>query len=395
MPVISEIISYAYLIGAAQGILFSLGLFARRDKSLSIKILALWLFCASLQLIFVFLYEKEAYLHAPHVIGITRSFPFLYGPFFYLYTKSLTRGITALDGKQYLHFLPFALFSLYLAVFLLAQSGEYKIAFHLGQTSGHLSSVVTAANWAYVIHGFIYVFLTLGLLREHRQKIGAYFSNTDRIRLNWLRTLAFWQILTWVIVFVVIYLALGRGVQFAFTPNAPIFLSIAVQLCFMGYFGQRQPAFFNDYRITEGATPETVESEENNAALKYDRSGLQDTQAEEIIYHLSVLMDREKLYLDSDLTLPQLAQHLQVSRHNLSEAINSRLGLNFYDCVNQYRVEEVKRLITHPDYSNYTLLALAEEAGFKTKSTFNAMFKKFTGMTPSAYRKSIAQKTAA
>ncbi len=388
MGLASEVISYAYLIGAAQGILFSIGLFARPDNSVSNKLLGTWLLCASTQLVMLFLFEREAYLSFPHIIGITRAFPFLYGPFFYLYTRSLTRGEIHLAGKQYLHFLPFVLFALYLVIFLVNNTGEFKIAFHQGRVEGHLASVVDLANWAFVIHGFVYIYFTLRLLQEHRRTINAYFSNTDKIRLKWLNTLAFWQILTWVILFVIIYLAIGEGVQFSFTPNAPVFLSVVIQLCIIGYFGQRQPVIFNEDSIQE-ANPIAVK-----IAAKYDRSALTDTEADEIVQRLATVMGKEKLYLDSELTLSQLANHLGISKHNLSEAINARLRLNFYDCVNRYRVEEVKQLISDQEYSHFTLLAIAEEAGFKTKSTFNAMFKKFTGMTPSAYRKHISQITA-
>jgi AraC-like DNA-binding protein len=97
-------------------------------------------------------------------------------------------------------------------------------------------------------------------------------------------------------------------------------------------------------------------------------------------------MDETRPYRNSYLTLQELADALSISAHNLSQVINTRLGKNFYDFVNGYRVEEVKHRLRDPKYQHLTILAIGLEAGFNTKSTFNAFFKKHTGVTPSRYR---------
>ncbi|HTE33290.1 MAG TPA: helix-turn-helix domain-containing protein, partial [Chryseolinea sp.] len=92
-------------------------------------------------------------------------------------------------------------------------------------------------------------------------------------------------------------------------------------------------------------------------------------------------------YLDPELTLSQLAKDLNIGRSQLSQLINDSIGDNFYDFINKYRTEEVKRLMNDPKVKNFSLLGLALEAGFKSKSTFNLIFKRFTGLTPTAYKK--------
>jgi AraC-like DNA-binding protein len=118
----------------------------------------------------------------------------------------------------------------------------------------------------------------------------------------------------------------------------------------------------------------------------YEKSGLTEAQAEAYEKQLLRLMDEEKPYRNSYLTLQELADELSISAHNLSQVINTRLGKNFYDFVNEYRVEEVKRRLLDPKYRNLKILAIGLDAGFNTKSTFNAFFKKHTGVTPSRYR---------
>ena len=97
-------------------------------------------------------------------------------------------------------------------------------------------------------------------------------------------------------------------------------------------------------------------------------------------------MEEEKLYQETELTLQQLSDKLGLHTYLVSQAINEGLKKNFYDLVNNYRVEEAKRLLLHPKNVNYTVLSVGFEAGFNSKTTFNTVFKKFTGLTPTEYR---------
>ena len=97
-------------------------------------------------------------------------------------------------------------------------------------------------------------------------------------------------------------------------------------------------------------------------------------------------MDKDKLYRDSDLTLQDLAEKLHAPAHQISQAIKDGLKKNFYDVINGYRVEEAKRLLLDPKNRSFTILSVAFEAGFNSTTTFNTVFKKFTGLTPSEFR---------
>lgn len=94
-----------------------------------------------------------------------------------------------------------------------------------------------------------------------------------------------------------------------------------------------------------------------------------------------------KIYLDSDLILPKLAEALVYTRNQLSKIINSESGMNFFDFINFFRVEKVKDDLNNPNKDNFTILAIAYDAGFKSKATFNKVFKSITGITPSQYKK--------
>ena len=91
------------------------------------------------------------------------------------------------------------------------------------------------------------------------------------------------------------------------------------------------------------------------------------------------------------MTLSVLAEALRMSPNHLSQVLNERLNRNFFDFINERRVEEVKKRLAMSEYEHYTLLAIAEDCGFKSKSSFNSIFKRFTEMTPSQYKKSLKE----
>ena len=110
------------------------------------------------------------------------------------------------------------------------------------------------------------------------------------------------------------------------------------------------------------------------------------SKTNEIVANIVALMEKEKLYTETELTLKQLAEKLRFPTYQVSQAINEGLGKNFYELVNSHRVEEAKRLLADPRTENFTILSVGFEAGFNSKTTFNTVFKKFTGVTPTEYR---------
>jgi len=167
----------------------------------------------------------------------------------------------------------------------------------------------------------------------------------------------------------------------------------------IGFWGLRQPEVFR-YVTAEHAVvpppPEPVselpseprpELQSDPSPPRYERSGLSSREAEALKARLLAIMDDRHLYRSADLTLGDLAERLDTTPHRLSEVLNAQLGQSFYDFINGYRVREVQARLLGPDGARLTYLALALDAGFASKSTFNAVFKKHTGMTPSEYRR--------
>jgi AraC-like DNA-binding protein len=134
---------------------------------------------------------------------------------------------------------------------------------------------------------------------------------------------------------------------------------------------------------------EKTASEHNKEKKKYIKSGLTEDISK--VYHqqLTQLVHTEKLFLDPELTLSDLASHLDIHTNYLSQIINEQEGVTFYEYINNLRIEEFKRLVQKPENQKYTLLALAYDAGFNSKTSFNRNFKKNTNLSPSEYLKQL------
>jgi AraC-like DNA-binding protein len=149
----------------------------------------------------------------------------------------------------------------------------------------------------------------------------------------------------------------------------------------LSFKGILQGDIFDTISITKPPEPAAIDIPQVTTIQAKPDQALID----KLVAHLTT----KKAYLDPELSLSTLAKDMDISRTQLSQLINDGLGENFYDFVNRYRVEEVKSLMVDPEMANYSLLGIAFEAGFKSKSTFNLIFKRFTGLTPTEYRKNI------
>ena len=140
---------------------------------------------------------------------------------------------------------------------------------------------------------------------------------------------------------------------------------------------------------------EETSTKQNNKTKSYKKSGLSEELADNYLGKLLNLMKEEKPYKNNKLNLSDLSKMIGISNHNLSEVINKKLTASFYDFVNSYRVEEVKKLIEDDKEQAYSILAHGYEAGFSSKSAFYTSFRKVSGITPAQYRDKLKSKRVA
>jgi len=153
----------------------------------------------------------------------------------------------------------------------------------------------------------------------------------------------------------------------------------------LAFFGLRQPEVFLDEESP--ATPAAA-SATPASTPRYARSGMDRERVPEFLARLENVMRTEKPWLESDLTLADLAARAQLSTHNLSQLLNEEIGKTFFDYVNAQRVEEVKRCLLDAAYDSQTILDIALASGFSSKTAFNSAFRQHASTTPSQFRRS-------
>lgn len=239
------------------------------------------------------------------------------------------------------------------------------------------------------IQQLIYFILSLKTLRVYQRSIQQLFSETSRIDLQWAKFLIY-GFLVLILSFVVVFPLMLRFPEY-FNMLLLLNMAIATPYIYIAtYKGVVQPTI---WQVQSGMNKETVEKEMHEAEVQDDQEILKTAKLrlavaklDEIAINITRLMEEEKPYLEPELTLQQLADKLQIPNYQVSQALNEGLQKSFYDLVNGYRVEEAKRLLMDPKNKNYTILSVGFEAGFNSKTTFNTVFKKFTGLTPTEFR---------
>jgi len=369
-----------FMLAIIQGVLLSIFLVVKKNNQHANRVLAVAIFILSLDLLSTYFFFTKLYLYFPIIFGANFAFPFIYGPVFYIYTKILISNEKKFSAKDLLHFIPFVLVHLYVSPFYLLSHQE-KLA-RIDQFINQVQVDLVFIGFFKPIHGILYTILSLRLINKFNKKIQETFSNIEKKKLDWLEYLITATMVVWIIVAALVFVGIIFNPDYG-AFDFVIYFSISLFIYAIGYGALNQPEVFGSH------AEEIIFSPKENlqSPAKYEKSSLTEKDIEQIRTKLLEQMKNEKLYLSNELTLTQLADELSVSNHNLSEVINTSFNKNFYEFVNSYRVEEVKKKIKNPDYTNHSLLAIAFESGFSSKSSFNSIFKKYTNATPSEYRK--------
>jgi AraC-like DNA-binding protein len=319
------------------------------------------------------LYSGDVILHfhiQPYFVGDPTFL--VITPLLWFYVKELMGDRVRLALTSVLHFVPFA-FICFCSIFLRSLQSDQELFTIIEQ---HAKLPVVFFWFLVVIQFSCYQFFIQRKWQQYQQMIKQEVSNTEDISITWVRFFLF--------VFLILNVFFLFSLFAAIHLDFGVWLWRAVGIVFslsvfaLGYKGILQREIFN-LSLAERIGP-------------LQKSGAPQSPDKEQVSKLIDFMSTHRPYLDPELSLSSLSKAVGVSRSQLSQLINDGVGENFYDFVNKYRVEEVKRLMTDPEVKNFSLLGLALEAGFKSKSSFNLIFKRFTGLTPTEYRKNRSQR---
>jgi|GEM_PF-3434044 len=369
--------------GSAIGLFTLLLIFRKRKLSRPEIILMLWILALVLnQLYFLAVAPNVEFLqNVPaiiHLVGM--GLVLIHSPLLYLFCSRLFRP--SLNSGILWHFLPFLLFVTGMALAYLWH-GDYMVFKHgfIG-----FKETIFPLNYYGVYLGLTsgtYTILAFISIRKQKAHLSQTQSGELRNLLNWLE---YWVIAA-VIFFVLTYLIVELSVtaqqidpQFTFQI---INLFMSVYVIYVSYWAIRKTSAFQYLK------PGIILERNPGNQLPI----LHVKEIENLSSLIVEVLEEEKLYLNPDFSLSDLSQAMKIPVGKLSFTINSGLGKNFYDLVNSYRVKEFQKRLEKGESFHLSLLGLAYDCGFRSKSTFTAFFKKETGMTPSNFKKSLEKKS--
>jgi len=227
------------------------------------------------------------------------------------------------------------------------------------------------------------------LWSQHRQNLDLCFPGNVIIQLNWIKQFIIVSAVVGMMVAAALYLLYinyPHGHQYRYG-----FVALSIYIYWFSYLALTRPSVFSVVKGFSREQPENNQAVPRLKAclpnIKYANSCLTEEQVQQICDSLDNQMKDKKLYLQPDLTITQLANEMNCSKHHLSQVLNELLQKSYYDYINSLRIEEAMHLLIEPQYQQYKIASIAYDAGFNSLSTFNDVFKKHTGKTPSDYRK--------
>lgn len=371
-----SLFSIINLLGVVQAIFFAILLFTlQKNTSKAHFYLAVFLVAYALAQLYEVLEDSKYLLIFPHLSSVFPPLVFTLGPLLLFYTKALTQKDFKFKPKYLLHFLPFVMLLLLLIPYFILSKSEklQEITFEY-QHPPHDFVI----SYIALFQVFIYLFFSIKLIRQYSKVLKSYFSSVEKVSLQWLISLLFALVIIWIV------WLLNTTYDSNFLKYAEA-ASFTAFIYLLGFRGLHQPDIFKKMAAVADKYEVTV-IEDIIPVKKYEKSGIPADTIEAALYNLRQQMEVAKAYKNNELTLPELANLIAIPTHHLSQLLNEHLQSNFYDYVNQYRIEEMKVELVNPKNAHLTILALALEAGFNSKAAFNKAFKKHTGVSSSEYK---------
>ncbi|MEQ9378136.1 MAG: helix-turn-helix domain-containing protein [Imperialibacter sp.] len=321
--------------------------------------------------------RQEFFMQFPHLLHVTWLVPSLYGPIILIFVRRITRYSLKPSLVEWLYFVPFVLLAIYHMPFYLQSANEKQayiadFALSVKDDFGLINQLVNMLHVTFFS-------ASLWFYNLYRKKILNYAA-AEETRLLWLGNFL-WINLAIVCVGVAVFYARKYNLSFLGAIYPYHFLGVIFLIYWSAYKLIRQPAIF------QSETEEGGFAEVSEVLLEPEVARPVTEQHRQLASDIKKLMEEEKLYRTAGLTLLDLCAKVKSNKQYVSEAINLVFGKNFYDFVNEYRLKEFTDKLESQEDQNLTLLGIASNAGFNSKATFNAVFKKHYGVTPSEYQR--------
>lgn len=307
----------------------------------------------------------------------------LEAPLLLWYTRSLVYKNYALSKRDLIYLLPFALYLVHQLFFYYGLEFNEKKSLQEGYDLYFAPKYMNYVTIFRDVFRFALGCMCLIEIRRFSKHLLGNYSDIEKLELNWLKLL--------VIGFTAIR---GWSVLVVFLVMLSVIFGINTDFEIMGLLGNYTTFILISmlifFSLGHSSVCEGLDHRENDQPEKEEVA--KDKAKPEHVEALTQCMEQKKPYLVSALTLEKLATQLQLPPRTLSNIINRHFECNFFEFINSYRIEEAKRLLSDQQYADKNMLEVMYDVGFNSKATFNTLFKKKLGMTPSEYRKQATMK---
>jgi len=352
----------------ANGIFATVILGLKRENRSANKYLCTLVFLLSLWLCHTFFQVSSLYGQNPDLYFLPIYFSLGFGPLIYLYTRRLTGHRFQFSYRQAFHFIP-VLIQFVFYLFLQSKNYAFRREFWFEIHRPYSYDIELALSFLSLL---IYLALSRKLIKEYKERVENSFSETEQVALQWLNQL---HVVLFILSFIWFNETLGRLVWnfYPETPFSALTIGFVILFIAIGAIVQKDLTFTRNH--IDDLNPYPAVPNELNAISRQEIERIE-----------SVLIQKE-LFLIPDITLRDFSEHVGLSPRETSYLINKGLNMSFIDFINRYRINRFKELATNKEYGHLSLLGIAYESGFNSKSTFNRVFRKMEGKSPSAFLK--------
>lgn len=367
-------------IGATQAVFAGFIIAIKRPQLIADRFLSAWLFIVGFEMILALLNVKWLYI-LPYQLPFLVA-PMLYGPLLWGYVRGLIHEKPGFKIIEVLHFAPYVILMIIAFFFRDPEKLTDPEPFSQEHPSWFARSIYDILIFCSITVYSILVFIDL---TRHKKRIKEQFSFTSgRITLVWL---LFFSITVYTS-FCLSYISKGINwliVDLTFDPLIFVYIGLTLISFAFSFYGYRQATIYHSPRGRKSDIPIPGQQ----PAPQYVKSGLSNSELQLIAKKITESMEKSQFYLNPEITLSEISMSLKIPKHHITQTLNRVLQKNFYQFINEYRVKEVIKRLEKHDIKSFTLLAIAFDSGFNSKSTFNAVFKRIVGKTPTAFVEKI------
>lgn len=357
-------LSVVVLFGVLQGaILFLAIIRSKKGNVKANRLLAYFILIITLTLSGRYFYTLHPFtLLNAKILFVGDFIIFLLGPMLYFYLLELFKVEPEYKVHPAVHILPAVIYLIIIFPFFTADREGFI------ELSKNYTDVFIGIEIFAIFQNTFYIILCSRILNRYVKENDSQNSSAAQVK--------FYKVLLGITLTGLIFWAVSLGFRLLDPEGAGdylgyqlVWIALSCAVIALGYYTLKNPEAIS--------LPVTVKKYESKP------SGIENIN--ELSLNLEKIMLEKKPYLNPRLTLPELAEMSGISTHLLSRIINEKHQKNFFSYINSYRIEEFKKIVERQEKKNLTLLAIAYEAGFNSKTTFNTAFKKLTNQTPKEY----------